>query len=292
MSKSELIAICCALAGSCLWGIVWLPIAALDKMGVTGLWTTVLVFGLVGLAVLPLLIAAHRRGRCPLNRSATLLLFLFGGLTNFLFFLALAHTSVVRALMLFYLSPIWNLLAARFARGQRLTPRKLVVITISLIGAFVLLGLYRTDLFYWGRGDTFALGSGLAFAASVVALQRSPQTPSWALSAINWLGTATLAGLAIIILQPAPPSLANWTEWLPLLLFFAFGIQSSATLFILFSLTRLESYRVNVLMLFEIISGTISFALLSTRTVQPQEWLGITLIVSASLVDNLRLNRR
>ncbi len=115
----------------------------------------------------------------------------------------------------------------------------------------------------------------------------SPQTPAWALTALHWLGTAFMALLGLILLRPAPPVLATWPNWLPLLLLFAFANQATASLCILFALTRLESYRVNVLMLFEIIVGTVSYALWSTNLIHPHEWLGIGLIMTASLLDNL-----
>ncbi|MEW6221608.1 MAG: hypothetical protein AB1634_19040, partial [Thermodesulfobacteriota bacterium] len=57
---------------------------------------------------------------------------------------------------------------------------------------------------------------------------------------------------------------------------------------ILFALTRLESYRVNILMLFELVAGTVSYALLATTSIQLHEWLGTGLIIAATLLDNLR----
>ena len=283
-------AVLCALAGAALWGVVWLPLNALERMGVKGLWTTFLVFAAISLASLPFLIRSCRRGNCPFSRMPTLLLIVFGGLTNLLFFLALTETSVVRALMFFYLSPIWNLFLGRLVKGHPLTGQKFLVITISLIGAAVLLGLHQSRTFYWNLGDTLALGSGLSFALSVIGLQLSPRTPSWALTVVHWFGAALTALLGLLIWSPPPPPWAEWVRWLPLLILFAFGMQATASLFILFSLTRLESYRVNILMLFEIIVGTVTYALWSLDHIQLHEWLGILLILLASLLDNV--NRR
>ncbi len=288
MQKNELPAVLAALAGATIWGLVWLPLARLTALGVSGLWTTLLVFALIGGAGLIPLIIANRRGHCPLTFGPALLLIIFGGLTNLLFFIALTETTVVRALMLFYLSPIWNLLGGRLIGKGRITPRKLLMIGVSLAGAFILLGFHHSHSPSWNGGDTCALLSGLAFAVSVVGLQLSPSTPSWALTVIHWQGAAITALIGIILFNPPAPDWGQLHLWLPLLIFFAVGMQGAASLSILYSLTRLESYRVNILMLFEIVVGALSFALWSGKTIAAHEWLGIALIITASLLDNLR----
>jgi len=290
MPRRELIAVLATLAGAGLWGIIWYPLNALEVRGVSGLWTSCLVFSVISLAFLPFLLT-YRKKTGPLRAKAIFLLVFFGGLTNLLFFLALTQTSVVRALMFFYLSPIWNLLGARLSQGQKLTGRKIGVIVVALVGAAVLLGLHNLALFSWNRGDSFALVSGICFALSIIGLQMSPQTPAWILTGLHWLGTALIAMLGIMVLGPAPPPLAEVASWLPLLLLFAFANQATASLCILFALTRLESYRVNVLMLVEIIVATVSYALWSAGAVKPHEWLGIGLIITASLLDNLGKRR-
>lgn len=287
MLPKEITAVLAALAGATIWGLVWLPLGRLTALGVTGLWTTFLVFTLIGTAGFIPVLHSIRHGRCPLAPGPALLLIIFGGLTNLLFFVALTETTVVRALMLFYLSPVWNLLGSRVIGKGRITPRKLLMIGISLAGAFILLGFHQGRGPSWNNGDTCALLSGLAFAVSVVGLQLSPSTPSWALTVIHWLGAALTSMIGILLFNPPAPDWGNLHLWLPLLLFFAIAMQGAASLSILFSLTRLESYRVNILMLFEIVVGSLSFALWSGSTVAPHEWLGITLIIAASLLDNL-----
>jgi drug/metabolite transporter (DMT)-like permease len=292
MPRREFIAVLCAIAGACLWGIVWYPLDILEEMGVQGLWKIFLIFLSVSIVALPVLLHRCRQGACSFARLPTMVLVIFGGLTNLLFFLALIETSVVRALLLFYLSPIWNLLLSRLIRGYPLTLQKFLVILLALAGAAILLGLFQWQEAYWLRGDTFALLSGLSFALSVAGLQSSPKTPSWALTVVHWFGAVLIALLGILILGPPAPPWEAWRQWLPLLLFFALGIQAAASLFILFSLTRLESYRVNILMLLEIVVGSITYALWSLDRIQLHEWAGISLILLASLYDNIRQRRQ
>ncbi|MEW6220316.1 MAG: DMT family transporter, partial [Thermodesulfobacteriota bacterium] len=211
MRRTEAAGVASALAGACLWGIVWLPLAALERRGLAGLWTTFAVFGLVGLAILPGLVRGLARGTMEMPWRPALVLLVFGGLTNFLFFLALTKTSVVRALLFFYLSPVWNLLAARIWGGIPLTGRKVGVVALSLTGASVLLGLHHLALVRWSWGDTMALGSGLAFAASVVGLKGLPHAPAWSLAGLNWLGSALLAAAGLALSQPPLPGpVGNW----------------------------------------------------------------------------------
>ena len=288
MLRKDLSAVAAALAGATLWGLVWLPLDRLTGLGISGLWTTFLVFALIsGIGMAPVALA-FRRGRCPLALAPILLLTIFGGLTNLLFFVALTKTTVVRALMLFYLSPVWNLIGGRLIGKTRITAGKFLMVGIALTGAAILLGLHHGTAPGWNAGDTCALLSGIAFAVSVIGLQLSPTTPSWALTIIHWLGAALTALIGIALFQPPPPDWSRIGAWLPLLIFFAVGVQAAASLAILFSLTRLESYRVNLLMLFEIVVGTVSFALWSGKVIAAHEWLGIALVLTASLLDNLR----
>ena len=285
--RSEYAAVFSTLLGASLWGVIWYPLNLLEAKGISGLWTTFLVFSLIGSAFLPAVYISWRRGNCPLSLLPLVLLLIFGGLTNLLFFLALTKTSVVRALMFFYLSPIWNLFIAHFSKGHKITPRKLFVVAMALGGAAILLGAHNLSLFTWNTGDTFALLSGICFAISVIGLQLSPKTPAWALTALHWIGTAFIALLGILIMHPIPPTFASWPAWLPLLLVFAFANQATASLCILFALTRLESYRVNVLMLTEIIVGVATYAVWSGSAIAGHEWLGICFIITASLCDNM-----
>ena len=288
MPRKDLPAVLAALGGATIWGLIWLPLDRLTRLGITGLWATFLVFALIGgIGLLPVIIA-NRRGQCPLRLLPALTLIIFGGLANLLFFVALTETTVVRAMMLFYLSPVWNLIGGRLIGKSRITPSKLLMVGLALTGAFILLGFHRTNTPSWNIGDTCGLLSGLAFAISVVGLQLSPTTPSWALTVIHWLGAAFTALIGILLLSPPAPDWSQFSQWLPLLIFFAIGMQGIASLSILFSLTKLESYRVNILMLFEIVVGTLSFALWSGKIVAGYEWLGILLIITASLLDNLR----
>ncbi len=291
MQKQESTAILSAIGGACLWGIVWYPINILDTFGVSGLWTTFLVFSLLSFASFPFLVLAYRKGSFSISMLPALVIMIFGGLTNLLFFLALSHTSVVRALMLFYLSPIWNLIASRVVKGFPMAPKKIVVIIISLSGTAILLGAHQLVVPYWNNGDTFALVSGLCFAISVIGLQVSTGAPSWVLTVIHWFGAAFLALLGIIIMSPPSPALGNSNLWLPVLVAFALGNQATASLLILYSLTKLESYRVNILMLLEIIIGTVTFALWSAEAITLNELTGICFILAASLLDNLSKSR-
>ncbi len=283
----NLTAVLAALAGAFLWGIVWLPLARLTGLGITGLWATFLVFALIGgVGMIPAGIA-FRRGRCRLRLLPAFLLVVFGGLTNLLFFIALTKTTVVRALMFFYLSPVWNLMGGRLSGKGRFTVRKILMVGVALAGTAILLGLHRNLTPQWNSGDTCALLSGIAFAISVVGLQMNPTVPSWILTVIHWLGTALTALIGIILLKPAAPNWSEAGQWLPLLLLFAVGIQATASLCILFSLTRLESYRVNILMLFEIVVATITAACWSNQVIAGHEWLGVGLILAASAFDNM-----
>ena len=91
-----------------LWGLLWLPLRALDGAGLNGLWTTVIAYASAMVVALPWL---RRWGPVMVRHPGYYIaLALASGWCNLAFILAMLEGAVVRVLILFYLSPIWTVL--------------------------------------------------------------------------------------------------------------------------------------------------------------------------------------
>lgn len=125
-----------------------------------------------------------------------------------LLFVALDHTSVVRASALFYAMPIWLALAAHFLfPGERLTPMRALGFALGF-GGVVLTVAGRGGAGTGGlAGDIAAIIAGMAWAGIVVVSRRTrfgTATPEaqilWQVmvSAVLMLAAAPLFGLPLV----------------------------------------------------------------------------------------------
>ncbi|HUF51241.1 MAG TPA: DMT family transporter [Longimicrobiales bacterium] len=108
--------------------------------------------------------ALHRQ-RIPLwgqRRRLLLLRGLLGFAALSCFYYALVHLPLADATVLQYTNPVWAGLIAVFALGERMRPRELLCIALSIAG--VLLVARPAALFGGGGLDSFAVMVGLAGA--------------------------------------------------------------------------------------------------------------------------------
>lgn len=184
-------------AGAALWGLFWVPLRALEVAGLDAL----LAIGLVNLAALvPALAMCRRRGALgDLATRGTWLLGAALALSGTLYFLAVLATDVVRAIFLFYLLPLWTILAARLVYGEPLVARRFAVVAVVLVGLWLLLGAGappRID----NAGDIAALAAGACWGTSLALLRgRSEASPHASVAAT----LAVAAGLSLALLALA-----------------------------------------------------------------------------------------
>ena len=102
-----------------VFGIYWIPLRALNDAGFSDLWAT-FVFNLVPLAlVLPLAVIRIRNivgGSRHFHLCGALM-----GLGYVFYASSFLYTEVIRAILLFYLMPIWGFLLTCIVTGDPIT---------------------------------------------------------------------------------------------------------------------------------------------------------------------------
>jgi len=96
------------LLAATLWGVIWYPLRVLDQHGLNGLWSSVVSYGVALLA--GALYAWRYRLNWRKDAAHLALLALAAGWCNVAFVIAVIDGTVVRVLLLFYLSPVWSVL--------------------------------------------------------------------------------------------------------------------------------------------------------------------------------------
>lgn len=269
------------LFAATFWGFIWYPLRALDQAGIAGLWQLSVSFG----SALLLFLIAARPSLEGVSRSAggLLVLALASGWTNIAFALAMIDGSVMRVLILFYLSPVWATLLGRLILGERIGTFALFVVPIGLVGGTLMLwGPQVGWLWPLAEVDWLALSSGITFALANVMARRMSGVGVAQKSVASWSGVVLLALTAIVLLElPLPGTVP--AAWGGAVLLGVFGFIG-ATLAALYGVSRLPIQRASVIMLFEIPVGGLSAWLIAGESLLWREWLGGILIVTAGLI--------
>ncbi|WJW76561.1 DMT family transporter [Thiohalobacter sp. IOR34] len=277
---SGLLPVLSLLFAATLWGVMWYPLRWLETQGMSGLWSSLLLYAAAALVGLPPLLRGRRQLReAPL---ALLVLALAAGWCNVAFILAVLEGTVVRVLLLFYLSPLWTVVFGWLLLGERLSTEARLVFLLALTGAMVMLWDDAIGL-PWprDRGDWLAVSSGVAFALANVMVRRLQQVSVWVKTEISWWGVilVALVGLLLAGSQPLPPADAGL--WGVAVALGAIGIVVM-TLTVQYGVTQMPVHRSAIILLFELVAGALSAYWLTDEVVQLREWLGGGLIIAAA----------
>lgn len=265
------------LAAALLTGLWWLPIRALELAGLGGgiAASALLLGGLPALVLWRLL----RGGAWPTRRA--LLGAAACGAALVLYSTALTDTTVVRAVLLFYLAPVWALGLEWLGFARRLKPLDALPVVLAALG---LVAVFRGELSLdgWRMGDTLALGAGMGWSLGSALLAAAPRGHTVSLAMATCTAGGVL-GLALTFVVPSPSTPVDGA----LATVFALGTLYLAPSVVatLWSASRLRPTTMSYLLTAEIVSGIASAALLLDEPFGWPEGLGSLLIASAALVE-------
>lgn len=283
-SKQNLMPIAGVLSGTLVWGLVWYPYRVLQDAGISGTLATPLTYLLAMLCGAFMLPRAWRE--LPRAGRWGLLLTLSVGWTNLGYVLAVLEGEVMRVLLLFYLAPLWTILFSYWLLGERLNRYGYLVIGMSLGGAFAMLwkppfGLpLPNNLAEW-----LGLSAGMAFAFSNVISRRAVHLSVEAKSCSVWFGTI-LMSVPLLLWQGGLTGRLLAIDAQGWLLLGLIGLALCAVSYsVQYAITHLPANRAIVLFLSELVVAAVSSYILAGERMEPRDWVGALLIVSASLLS-------
>jgi drug/metabolite transporter (DMT)-like permease len=278
-SNHRLLPVISLLVTASMWGLVWYPLRLLEAQGLSGLWTSLVSYAAALLAGIGWL--WHSAPSWRTHGLVLALMALAVGWCNVAFVLAVLDGTVVRVLLLFYLSPLWALVLGWIMLGENPGRGGLLVFFVAIIGAVTMLWDPAIGL-PWprDRADWLAVSSGFAFAFANVLVRHMPSVSVQSKAAADWLGVALVAVTWILLVGEPLPQVAG-SVWLGALLLGWFGFMIM-TVLVVYGVTHMPVHRSAVILLFELVVGAVSALLLTDEQVLPQEWLGGGLIVLAA----------
>jgi drug/metabolite transporter (DMT)-like permease len=275
-----------AVCGS-VWGVFWLPMRWFDAEGVGGAWVSLIFNAMALLSALPFL----------LNRRAwdgfggQLISGLLLGLAFSLYTISLVMTDVIHAILLFYLTPVWSTIAGWLLFGERLRLTRVLAIIFGFAGLAVILGVTEGIPTPRNAGDWTALAAGVFWSAGTLRSFRYP-TDKIALPVFTFaLGgiVSTFAILAVTGLMSHPlAATGNMLAMMPWIVLLGLIIFVPPNFLVLWAAQRIDPGRVGILLMTEVLFGSITAALLSGETFTLSDGIGTALIIGAGFIEVLR----
>lgn len=266
------------LFSATFWGGVWYPLRLLEQRGLDGVWLTVVVYSAAFVIAAPFVRGfAGFRQRWP----EYLLLMLAAGWANLAFILAMLEGSVMRVLLLFYLSPVWALLLAHWLLHEAISAKTALLILAAMCGA--LLMLWNPQLSHpWpqSRADWLALSAGAAFALGNVMIRRLYDQPLLLKTAVAWIGCLLVAGAVLLAQQQQLPDVSLAILAAAVVLGIAGFMLSTVAL--QYGVTHMMVQRSAVILLFELVAGAVSSMWLAGEVLEYRDYAGGTMIIMAA----------
>lgn len=275
-----------ALCGA-VWGGFWIPLHWFASEGVGGAWVALIFNAMAVLSALPWLLRRDAWAGAADQALNGLLL----GTAFSLYTVSLVLTDVVHAILLFYLTPVWSTLAGWFFLRQRLSASRILAMAMGFAGLAAVLGVRDGIPLPRNWGDGLALVSGMLWATGTLRSFHRPTRkvalPVFSFATGGFLSSAVIlvAASALALPLAEPGHMLSMLPWIMLL---GLIIFVPPNFLVLWAAQRIDSARVGILLMTEVLFGTLSAGLLSGQPFTLAEGLGTALIVGAGLIEVVR----
>ena len=275
-----------------MWGLFWIPQRALEAGGLTGGWATISQMVIPFAMLLPISLWRLYKGQ-SFGLEYPLIGLLFGGgiacyANSFLL------TDVVRALILFYITPVWTTIFEIVFLRQIPRFYRYITLVLALSGVWIVFGHEGVIPLPQNSGDWIALLGGILIAASAVRMEiKKPEGIYPILFSFFFYG-----GLFTLIQSyflsdylGDAPSIESWVAMMPWLILIAILFHIPTNIVILGAPSRIGAGIFSIIILFEIVVGTFSAAVLTDELIGWREILGSSFIIFAGLTEIIFASR-
>jgi len=294
MRHTSYVAICIVVFVSAgAWGLYWLPQRLLLELGMTGGWGTVGQYLISLIVLVPVAIWRLHKGQ-EIGFQHWLCGLLLGSGAIF-YANSFLVTEVIRALVFFYLAPLWASLIEVVFLKRHLKWSRVVTVTLALAGVWVAVGMDVGVPLPIYLGDWFGLIAGVLITAGAARTEiEQPEGIFPLLFMVIVFGLfATIAQYPLLVdALGALPSIQNVMSSLPLLLGISLFFVLPTTAIIFWSPSKIGTGVFGILILSELVIGVISAALLTDETFGWPQIVGTALILAAGALEVITSNRR
>jgi drug/metabolite transporter (DMT)-like permease len=271
-NRSDLIPSVVLAVGATLWGLYWIPVRGIQQAGIPAFWTGPVIFGASTILFIPLMLVRYRQFVAHWRHSL------------------IPGTDVVRAILLFYMSPLWSTLLGILVLKERLTGNRVLALLLAFCGLYIVLVVESGLPVPRNTGDWFALMSGLCWSIATVKLFQDGAR--YMIEKVTiFVSCALVVSLLLLFWHqgsldgmPPPSSLHAGWYWIAIVALMMLPI----TYMTIWPATLLSPGRVGMLLMAEVLVGVASAAMLTDERFGLRELAGAVLIISAGVVEVMR----
>lgn len=287
--RTERLPILVVIAAASAWGLFWLPLRAFEENGLSAGWTTVAVFATPVLVLLPFAVLRLAQGHPWAGANAVTGLLAGGAVA--LYAESVLLTDVARALILFYVTPVWSTALEFLFLKRRLTKARSLALFLGLAGLVTILGGRTGVPLPQNLGDMLALLSGAVWACGSLRIRTTSDAGTFD-NVFSFFLYGSAVAVCLVVLLPldtlgAAPGWADLKVMLPWLIVAAAGFMVPVMWGLLWGSKHMDPGRLGILLQMEAVVGIGSAALLTNEPFGVVEILGTILVVGAGLADVL-----
>lgn len=266
------------------WGVYWVPVRAVAELGLDGAWGTAAITLAAALFLLPFVLAG--KGSLRGKSIVGIISITCGGAAFALYSISFLYGKVALVVLLWFFSPVWSVLIAKFLLRVQVPRLRLVAIAVGLAGLFIMLGGDGGIPVPGNLGEWMAFAGGLVWAFSTAGMRLKSDVaplPSAFLFAVG----AALTSLALAPLLEQRPAIdpANLsTVGVQVLLTGGlWWVLSIAAL--MWAAVRLDPARVGILLMTEVVCGAVTAAVFAGESLSTSEMIGGALVILCGMLE-------
>lgn len=266
------------------WGVYWVPVRAVAELGLDGAWGTAAITLAAALFLSPFVLANQRslRGKDLVGIIAIT----FGGAAFALYSIGFLYGKVALVVLLWFFSPVWSVLIAKYLLRLQVPRLRLVAIAVGLAGLFIMLGGDGGIPVPGNLGEWMAFIGGLIWAFATAGMRlKSDVTPLP--SAFLFAVGAALTSLSLApLLEPLPaidPVNLSTVVMQVLLTGGLWWVLSISAL--MWAAVRLDPARVGILLMTEVVFGAVTAAVFAGESLSTSEMIGGALVILCGLLE-------
>lgn len=266
------------------WGIYWFPVRALAELGLDGAWGTGAITMAAMIFLLPFAAAgrAELRGADPVGVVSIAL----GGGAFALYSIGFLYGKVALVVLLWFFSPVWSVLIARYVLRWSVPRLRLVAIAVGLAGLFIMLGGEGDVPVPRDLGEWMAFVGGLVWAWATAGMRLKSEVPPGPAAFLFAFGaTVTALGFAPV-LEPLPRIARDDLVAVAGLVLVTGGIWWGLSIAaLMWAAVRLDPARVGILLMPEVIFGALTAALFAGERLSVTEMIGGALVILCGVLE-------
>lgn len=267
------------------WGLYWIPLRETEALGVPPIWSVALFNMPLIFCSAAVFIWFFRANQAVINK--VILAGVLAGAGLALYGMGLMLTTVVRATLLFYLTPVWGTLIGMAVLGERPGLRRWIALAFGIAGLVLTIGLTPDDLnLVFGAGEAVGLASGFVWAMAATVMRGAGGLPTSGTAFFQFLTAGVVTAVFAMAMGEGPLTAtmieraANWYLIIGSMIMLV-------TIYVIFHFIGFVSPgRSGLLMMTEVVVAVFSAAILiPEEALSFWEWIGAAMIIGAGVIE-------